>query len=164
MNPDLKLLKIYDKIDGRIRLLEDLIKEVEKQEGPRGEKGDKGEPGRPGLDGKHGVDGAKGKDGLDGKDGADGKDGVSVVDATVDMDGHLVLTLSNGELIDAGEVVPDNLSTGEGVTAVYSGGRQPGTPTFIQDTQPNHNGPYFWIQTNYCGDDCCMTFWVEDGK
>ena len=34
----------------------------------------------------------------------DGEDGVGVQDATVDFDGHLVLTLTNGEEVDAGSV------------------------------------------------------------
>jgi len=41
------------------------------------------------------------------KDGADGADGTSVVDAEVAMDGHLVLKLSTGKIIDAGEIVTE---------------------------------------------------------
>ena len=51
--------------------------------------------------------GKDGKDGVDGKDGADGsngEDGVGVQDAIVDFDGHLVLTLTSGEEVDAGSV------------------------------------------------------------
>lgn len=36
--------------------------------------------------------------------GAKGKDGVSVVDADIAADGHLVLKLSNGSIVDAGEL------------------------------------------------------------
>ena len=46
--------------------------------------------------------------------GADGKDGVSVVDSEIALDGHLVLKLSNGKIIDAGElvdVVSENVRT-----------------------------------------------------
>jgi len=67
-----------------------------------GEKGEKGDNGKDGADGKDGRDG---KDGLNGKDGAQGEQGVSVVNANVELDGSLVLELSDGSQIDAGEVV-----------------------------------------------------------
>ncbi len=47
----------------------------------------------------------KGKDGNDGSDGKDGFDGTSVVDVTINEDGHLILTLSDDTEIDAGKVV-----------------------------------------------------------
>jgi hypothetical protein len=40
-----------------------------------------------------------GKDGKDGADGAQGLQGASVVDAEVDIDGTLLLTLSDGTII-----------------------------------------------------------------
>ena len=91
--------------------------------GPQGEQGEKGERGEQGLTGRDGVDGRDGRDGQDGKNGRDGvagpkgdrgdpgalgkvgPQGVSVVDAEVAIDGNLVLTLSNGNIIDAGEIV-----------------------------------------------------------
>jgi len=91
--------------------------------GPQGEQGEKGERGEQGLTGRDGVDGRDGRDGQDGKNGRDGiagpkgdkgdpgamgkvgPQGVSVVDAEIDIDGNLVLTLSNGNIIDAGEIV-----------------------------------------------------------
>lgn len=79
-------------------------------QGEKGEKGDKGETGSAGRDGKDGINGKDGVNGLngangkDGSDGKDGKDGISVVDARVDFDGSLVLTLSDGNEIDAGKV------------------------------------------------------------
>ena len=103
MNVDLKLTAIYDKLLSKIQAVEAI----------RGEKGDKGDPGPTGEKGPKGDKGdtgpagTSGKDGVDGKDGADGKDGedgVGVQDATVDFDGHLVLTLTNGEEVDAGSV------------------------------------------------------------
>ena len=39
------------------------------------------------------------------KDGKTGPQGVSVVDAEVALDGNLVIKLSNGSIIDAGEIV-----------------------------------------------------------
>ena len=103
MNVDLKLTAIYDK----------LLSKIQAGEAIRGEKGDKGDPGPQGVKGetgktgKTGPAGKTGKDGKDGKDGADGADGeqgVGVEDANVDFDGHLVLTLTNGDEIDAGSV------------------------------------------------------------
>jgi len=73
--------------------------------GDKGEKGDKGDKGDPGQDGRQGIDGQPGRDGRDGVDGQDGPQGISVVDARVDFDGKLLLTLSNGAEIDAGEIV-----------------------------------------------------------
>ncbi len=70
--------------------------------GDKGEKGDKGDEGRPGRDG---FVGKNGKDGLNGKDGEQGEQGISVVNANIELDGSLVLELSDGSEIDAGEVV-----------------------------------------------------------
>lgn len=92
------------------KMKEALAQEAQKLQkgldGKDGPKGDKGEQGLPGLNGKDGRDGKDGKDGIDGKDGADG---ISVSDARVDFDGSLVIVLSDGREINAGEVV------GEGV-------------------------------------------------
>ena len=77
------------------------------QEGDKGDKGERGEKGERGADGPQGVAGqagAAGNDGKDGKDGKQGKQGVSIVDAEIAVDDHLVLKLSNGKEIDAGEL------------------------------------------------------------
>jgi hypothetical protein len=74
-------------------------------EGPKGAKGDKGDRGEQGIAGKDGKDGRDGKDGKDGKDGTSGVQGVSVVNASVALDGSLVLELSDGNEIDVGDVV-----------------------------------------------------------
>lgn len=103
MNVNLLLSAMYDK----------LLSKIQAVEAVRGEKGDKGDTGEAGPTGPKGPKGDKGdtgpagvdgKDGKDGTDGVDGKDGVGVEDVTVDFDGHLVLTLSNGTEIDAGSV------------------------------------------------------------
>ena len=76
---------------------------------------ERGERGRDGVDGRNGRDGAPGRDGIDGvgtpgrdgapgKTGKSGKHGVSVIDAEIAADDHLVLKLSDGEIIDAGEL------------------------------------------------------------
>lgn len=79
-------------------------------QGIQGEKGDKGADGVNGKDGINGKDGVNGKNGevgktgKDGKDGIDGKSGISVIDASVDFDNHLIITLSDGNIIDAGVI------------------------------------------------------------
>lgn len=62
---------------------------------PRGEKGDTGDKGDKGDKGDTGATGA---------DGADGADGVSVTGAEINVNNHLILTLSNSNTIDAGLV------------------------------------------------------------
>ena len=102
MNVDLKLTALYDKLLSKIQAVEAIRGEKgdKGDPGPTGEKGPKGDKGDTGV-GKDGKDGVAGKDGTD---GSDGEDGVGVQDATVDFDGHLVLTLTNGEEVDAGSV------------------------------------------------------------
>jgi hypothetical protein len=90
---DKELPKLAEKVD--------TVKKLKGEQGDRGLKGDKGDKGDAGKDGKNGKDG---KDGLTGKDGKDGEDGVSVVDAKVDFDDTLVLTLSSGKEINVGDV------------------------------------------------------------
>jgi hypothetical protein len=158
VNPDLKLLKIYDKLSGRMDLLEDVVNRVEKLEGPTGPEGNQGPKGEDGRDGKDGVDGKDGKDGLDGKDGDNGADGVSVVDAEVDIDGHLVLKLSDGNIIDAGEVLAEAVE-GDRTVVNYSGGfgrniswieytaNWSSEPTLIY-TQPDGSEVYLYTYDN----------------
>ena len=66
-----------------------------------GKDGLPGKDGMPGRDGKAGRDGAQG---ADGRNGEDGKDGVGVSNAKVDIDGELVITLTDGRIIEAGKV------------------------------------------------------------
>ena len=84
----------------------------------KGDKGDKGDRGLDGRDGKDGI-GRDGKDGI-GRDGIDGKDGVSVIDAKIDFDGSLIISLSTGQEINVGEVVAPELQ--ERIKLVTSGG------------------------------------------
>ena len=98
---NVRLIAIHDILNERINRVAEEQKRVELIEGPQGK------PGKDGKDGKNGSDGRNGRDGTDGKDGVDGKDGIdgiSVVDASVDVDGHLTITLSNGDEIDAGDL------------------------------------------------------------
>ena len=66
-----------------------------------GKDGLPGKDGMPGRDGRAGRDGEKG---ADGRNGEDGKDGVGVSKAKVDIDGELVITLTDGRIIEAGKV------------------------------------------------------------
>ena len=101
MNVDTKLLALYEKLHKEIQGVE-LVRGETGPQGEQGIQGPKGDQGDRGPEGPQGSDGKAGVDGKDGKDGQDGADGVSVVNAEVDIDGHLVLTLSSGEEIDAG--------------------------------------------------------------
>ena len=67
----------------------------------KGKDGLNGKDGAPGKDGRPGRDGAAG---APGKDGQNGKDGVGVSKAKVDIDGELVITLTDGTVIEAGKV------------------------------------------------------------
>ncbi len=49
-------------------------------------------------------------DGQSGRDGIDGKDGVSVTNAFLDFDNSLVIELSDGRQINAGEVLPPDIA------------------------------------------------------
>jgi len=88
-------------------------------QGPKGEKGDTG---------LRGLDGANGKDGKDGKDGVDGVDGNGVTDARIDFDGSLIICLSDGSEINAGEVVPFDVA--EKIKVIGNGG---GTSQYVLD-------------------------------
>lgn len=120
MNVDLKLAALYDKLLAEIQAVERVRGEKGDQgeqgiQGPKGEQGDRGEQGSTGPEGK------AGRDGVDGKDGQDGQDGVSVVDAEIDVDNHLVLKLSDGSEVDAGSL--ENLSSiGQEIYASVSAG------------------------------------------
>jgi hypothetical protein len=78
-----------------------------------GRDGSNGKDGRDGKDGKSGRDGLKGDRGVDGqagRDGIDGIDGISVVNANIDFDGSLVITLSDGRELNVGEVVSADIA------------------------------------------------------
>lgn len=97
LSTDTKLLAI-------IEYLEDKITNIQLKEPKNGIDGRDGVDGRDGRDGRDGIDGTNGKDGQDGTNGTNGTDGVSVVSAEVAFDNHLVLGLSDGTEIDAGEI------------------------------------------------------------
>ena len=79
--------------------------------GPQGPQGPQGETGATGPQGPQGETGATGPQGPAGTNGTDGSDGVSVTNVAVTQTNHLIVTLSNGTTIDAGEI---SVSGGEG--------------------------------------------------
>ena len=87
--------------------------QLEALRGPQGEQGIQGEQGPEGPQGPAGADGAQGEQGPAGQDGAQG---VSVVSMVIDENNHLMVTLSDDQVLDAGEVPVG--SGGEGGGAV----------------------------------------------
>ena len=83
---------------------------VKGSKGDKGEKGDTGEQGIQGIAGKDGKDGINGTNGVDGKDGTngkegtDGQDGVGIANVTVSNEGALSVTLTNGTVLDLGNI------------------------------------------------------------
>ena len=113
---------IERKVAAKLTEVESIVRE-------KGEKGDKGADGRNGLPGKNGAPGRDGRDGVNGQDGQDGTDGVSVSDANIDFDGSLIITLSNGRVLNVGEVVAPDLA--EKIKVITNGG---GTSQGVLDT------------------------------
>lgn len=109
--------------------LEAKLVELNNTPAKQGVQGPAGKAGKDGQNGKDGRDGINGKDGKDGKNGADGQDGVSVVDAKIDFDGSLVIYLSNGNEIDAGQILSPDVAQN---IIINSGGS--GTSQAVTDT------------------------------
>jgi len=114
----------YDDLGNQITTRVNSIKDG--RDGIDGRDGKDGKDGRPGRDGATGPMGPAGRDG---RDGVDGEDGVSVIDAKIDFDGSLVITLSNGREINVGEVVAPDLA--ERIKVITNGG---GTSQAVLDT------------------------------
>jgi len=113
--------------------LEKKLSELEQMPALVGEQGPQGPAGKDGRDGVNGRDGKEGKDGKDGIDGRDGLDGISVIDASIDFNNSLVLTLSNGSVIDAGQIISSELA--KNIQIFKNGG------TSLPD-QANNSGKY----------------------
>lgn len=77
-------------------------------DGKDGKDGLNGKDGKDGLQGQKGDKGKQGEKGKDGEKGNDGLNGISVVNAEVTFDNHLVITLSDGNEIDAGQINIEN--------------------------------------------------------
>jgi Collagen triple helix repeat (20 copies) len=98
---------ITEKFDNVTDVIEKRVLTI--KDGRDGSSGSDGRNGRDGKPGRDGVNGKQGTPGTPGKDGTDGIDGVSVTDANIDFDGSLVISLSSGQQINVGEVVPPEL-------------------------------------------------------
>lgn len=98
---------ITEKFDNVTDVIEKRVLTI--KDGRDGSNGSDGRNGRDGKPGRDGVNGKQGTPGAPGKDGVDGVDGVSVTDASIDFDGSLVISLSSGQQINVGEVVPPEL-------------------------------------------------------
>jgi hypothetical protein len=119
------------------KIEEDLVSKFEALNGKISTKVSSLKDGAPGKDGRDGQDGRPGRDGIGipgpagspGMDGRDGIDGTSVTNARIDFDGSLVITLSDGREINAGEVVP--LDIAERIKVITNGG---GTSQSVLDS------------------------------
>ena len=87
-----------------------------------------GEPGKPGEDGLPGKNG---------KDGRAGRDATSITDVYISADGHLVVLLTDGSEIDAGEI-PASQSENSNV---YSISKQTGLSEVFIDEEPSISYP-----------------------
>ena len=81
--------------------------------GAQGEKGERGEQGAQGPEGVQGPKGDKGDQGIQGISGEKGADGVGITGADIGENGNLYIAKSNGEVINAGNVVGPQGSKGE---------------------------------------------------
>lgn len=94
---------IRDRFDGVGTAIEKRVASI--KDGRDGANGKDGRDGKDGRPGKDGLKGDRGVDGQAGRDGVDGVDGVSVINANIDFDGSLIISLSDGREINVGEVV-----------------------------------------------------------
>lgn len=129
-----KLLTLAENIGKLKKQLQELTTQadtIKKLQGPQGPVGQNGKDGKNGVDGKDGRPGSDGKAGSSGADGNDGADGVSVVDAKVDFDNSLVIKLSDGTEIDAGQLNVGQAGSNVSVIQQYSG-----PTTTVSATEP----------------------------
>jgi len=115
------------RVDGSAQIVEARVKTI--KDGKDGKNGLDGKPGKDGINGKDGKDGRDGRDGLNGKAGERGQDGVGVQDAHIDFDGSLIISLTNGQELNVGEVVPFDVA--EKIRVIGNGG---GTSQYVLDT------------------------------
>lgn len=139
----IKLATVVGKLKQQVSELTSTTETIVKLEGPQGPKGDKGERGQDGKDGRDGRDGQDGRPGADGQDGADGADGVGVVGAEVALDNSLVLRLSDGSEIDAGQINVQGKGDGQTILKQqYAGPR-----IYVQTEEPIGASPGdLWYQ------------------
>lgn len=121
----IKLATVVGTLKKQVSELSNKAETLIKLEGPQGAKGDKGDKGEQGLPGRDGRDGKDGRDGTDGRDGAQGDPGVGITGVEVTFDNSLVVRLSDGSEIDAGEIQV-RAEQASGVNYVKQFASQPG--------------------------------------
>ena len=82
-------------------------------------KGADGANGKDGTNGSNGANGKDGRDGKDGKDGQNGKDGVSVAGVSVNDEGELIISFSDGKATNVGKVVGTSGLNGKDGLSAY---------------------------------------------
>ena len=115
------------RVQNSAKTVEDRVKTI--KDGKDGKNGLDGKAGKDGKDGKNGLDGRNGRDGLNGKAGERGQDGVGVQDAHIDFDGSLIISLTDGRVLNVGEVIPFDMA--EKIRVIGNGG---GTSQYVLDT------------------------------
>ena len=108
------------------KVIEDRVKTI--KDGKDGVKGDKGDKGDRGEKGDKGERGDQGRPGLNGAAGERGQDGVGVQDAHIDFDGSLIISLTDGRVLNVGEVIPFDMA--EKIRVIGNGG---GTSQYVLD-------------------------------
>jgi hypothetical protein len=164
-----KILAVLDYLEKKIEAVAQ-NKGLNGKDGAQGPKGETGKVGPSGPAGKAGKDGRDGKDGKDGEDGKHGDDGVSVTDVEIALDNHLVVTLSDGNQIDAGEL-PDGSGVGDGDGVLYKqtiaagsgGSAETAKDVFVGPDAPSPGtDQYLWIQTGLGDSGECFSVWFND--
>ena len=104
----------------------------------------RGPAGPEGAMGPRGAEGIQGVQGPAGVDGLDGIDGVSIVDSEI-LNGVLILTLSNGETIAAGDVIgPAGLAGARGERGPQGEQGEPGEVDLLEDS--DLDGTADWLE------------------
>ena len=130
-------------VNKKVEDLRMAVSDVTKLEGPQGPSGAVGATGAKGPKGDQGIQGIVGSRGTQGASGAsgdagvDGTNGISIIDAQIDLDGHLTITLSDDSVIDAGEIKIDET---KGDIHYSSGGV--GQATVLRLIEENMNVTY----------------------
>lgn len=134
LSNDVKLLAVFDTLEKRVSSL--TLKQGEK--GPKGDKGEQGSSGEKGDRGEKGLQGVAGAKGETGPKGEDGEAGISVVDVRVDFDNHIVVTLSDGNEIDAGEINIEGTASNYNVHMAGAGAITPPLPSITLINNSNY--------------------------
>lgn len=153
-----------------LKRLQEQVSDVSKQIGPQGPVGPQGPAGERGAEGIQGIRGPAGESGSDGIqgppgfDGADGEDGRGVESVSMDADGDLVFTLTDGteEVVSLPESLFGASHGGDGGTTVVHRNGAP-QDVFVGPDAPNaQTQQYLWVQTGLGDTGDCFTVWFND--